>query len=371
MTTNVTTPLSNSEVNTLRARAPGKIILSGEHAVVYGSNAIAVAVQEYTTVQFSPVTQSKVINTLFSGISTGMNYPLNAVSKLKHRLDERFESFTKGDIPVQHILSHPNDLAMYALSTLMHQLPSRKSLSSFLPSSGMLRSESTIPTGSGMGSSASAIAATLVLYEDILDKHLNADQRFDLVRFCERLQHGKGSAIDAATVTYGGANRVRNHEPERIQVHLDKHWYWLHTGTPSSSTGECVQFVRKYYGKDQARWDAFNSVTHNIEHILAQADITASAQNALLDAIKANHALLKDIDIVPNSVSKLIEDIEHLGGAGKISGAGSISGSCSGLVLMYLPADDVPSIINTLNKNNLIKTWGVIHQDLTGATRIR
>lgn len=351
----------------MRARAPGKMILSGEHAVAYGADALAVAVQQYTTVEFTPVSQSKAINTVFSGISTGARYPLSAISRLKHKFDRRYESFTNGEIPIQKILSDPNDLVMYAMSTMMHHLPSRKELSPLLPESGILRSESDIPTGAGMGSSASAIAATLVLYEDILEKPLTVQQRFDYVRFCERLQHGNGSAIDAACVTFGGANLLRERERYAATIDLDQHWYWLHTGTPTTSTGECVAFVRKHYGKDQARWDAFTDTTRALEQALQ------TSQNPS-EMIRDNHCQLQAINVVPAKVSALIDDIESLGGSAKISGAGAIAGDQGGLVLMYLPKPraDVEADIVTLNEKHryYIQDWGTLRISEHGAHRL-
>lgn len=363
MSTNVTTYVS--EQAALRARAPGKVILSGEHSVVYGADALAVAVQEYTTVKFSPVSQSKVINTIFSGISTGVTYPINVLSKLKHHLDARFEQYSQGKLPVQNILSHPNDLVMYTLMSLLHQLPSRKTLARFAPNSGILHSESTIPTGAGMGSSASAIAATLVLYEDLLEKPLSNKQRFEMVRFCERLQHGKGSAIDAAAVTYGGINRVREQQPEPVNISLNDNWYWLNTGTPSSSTGKCVQFVKNHYGTDTQRWDSFNTVTQTLEQALHQ-------NTCPIDSIKENNQLLKGIGVVPDNAANLITEIEKMGGAAKVSGAGAVEGDKSGLVLMYLPEINMRSIIEHLNTitHNYIQSWGKLAVDELGATRI-
>ncbi len=363
MSTSAITSVANPPL--LCARAPGKIILSGEHSVVYGGDALAVAVAEYTTVKFSPVSQSKVINTIFSGISSSVVYPINALSKLKHRLDERFERFTRGDLPVQKILGHPNDLAMYTLMSLLQQLPSRKTLQHFAPNSGVLRSDSTIPMGAGMGSSASAIAATLVLYESILDKPLSTEQRFEMVRFCERLQHGRGSAIDAATVTYGGFNRVSNNQPQRLDLALDEHWFWLHTGSPATSTGECVQHVRNHYGNDTARWRDFHQVTQALQQRLQQ-------QQSPVDEIKVNQRLLQDIDVVPEPAAALIDSIENHGGAGKISGAGAVAGDKAGLVLMYLPNGNHHAVIDALKAEhpNVIKAWGTIDVDERGAVSI-
>ncbi len=319
---------------------------------------------EYTTVNFSPVSQSKVINTLFSGISSGVVYPINALSKLKHRLDQRFERFTQGDLPVQNILNHPNDLVMYALMSLLHQLPSRKTLQHFAPHSGVLRSDSSIPLGAGMGSSASAIAATLVLYEDILDKPLSKAQRLDLVRFCERLQHGKGSAIDAATVTYGGINCIRGDQHHCIDdITLDNHWFWLHTGTPSTSTGECVHYVRRHHGHDSALWQDFSAVTQSLISDLRN-------QHNPADTLKANHQLLQSIGVVPITTSALIDRIESLGGAAKISGAGAVAGERAGLVLMYLPDGNADDIVRQLKQHGYIQAWGKVVIDQQGATRV-
>lgn len=363
MTTNVTTYVADT--TTYQARAPGKIILSGEHAVVYGADAIAAAVQQYTTVAFSPVSNSRTINTLFSGISSGVTYPINMLSKLKHRLDARFEQFTRGDLPVQNILSHPNDLVMYALMAFLQQLPSRELLKQLAPESGVLRSESTIPVGAGMGSSASAIAATLVLYEEILKKTLPTEKLFEMVRFCERLQHGFGSAIDAVTVTYGGINRISGEQHQRLDIALDDNWYWLHTGVPSTSTGECVQYVRRHYGHETTRWHDFSDVTHTLVATLKdKADPR--------EVLKANQQLLDAIGVVPERTQQLITAIENKGGAAKVSGAGAVAGDKAGLILLYLPSEDISADIETLNiaSHNSIQSWGKVRIDEQGAMRL-
>lgn len=363
MTTNVTTYAA--EATTYQARAPGKIILSGEHAVVYGADAIAAAVQQYTTVTFSPVSNSRAINTLFSGISTSVTYPINVLSNLKHRLDARFEQFTRGNLPVQNILNHPNDLLMYTLMAFLQQLPSRQLLKQLAPESGVLRSESTIPVGAGMGSSASAIAATLVLYEDILKKALPTEKLFEMVRFCERLQHGCGSAIDAITVTYGGINRISGEQHQHLAIALDDNWYWLHTGTPSTSTGECVQHVRRNYGYETSRWHDFSDVTKALV-----ADLTTQANP--IETLKANHRLLDAIDVVPERTQQLITAIEEKGGGAKVSGAGAVAGNKAGLVLMYLPSEDINADIEALNiaSHNGIQSWGKVRIDEQGAMRL-
>ncbi|MEO1798651.1 MAG: hypothetical protein AAFR53_16845, partial [Pseudomonadota bacterium] len=100
MSTNVTTKPSD----TRSARAPGKLILSGEHSVVYGAPALAVAVQHYTAVTFTPLHQTGGLFTAFESLSPSAFYPFDALKSFKEGLDRRFDEFMRGDMPVQKIL---------------------------------------------------------------------------------------------------------------------------------------------------------------------------------------------------------------------------------------------------------------------------
>ncbi|BBB30612.1 mevalonate kinase [Neptunomonas japonica] len=345
----------------MRACAPGKIILSGEHSVVYGAQAVAVAIQKHTTVSFKPLTESNTINTLFAGISSGVHYPLHALGSLKEKLDSRFESFAQGLLPIQNILTKPDDLLMYTLSSLVHHLPvpGRASTQSYLPLPGRLSSTTELPLGSGMGSSASAIAATLVLFERLLEKPLGIDQRFEMVRFCERLQHGRGSAIDAAAVTYGGMNHIHHGNVNRLDASLGDGWYWIFTGKPQVSTGECVQYVRSRFEDDNQLWNDFSQVTSTLIKHLAEPP-------RVIDCVKENHRLLCQIGVVPDSAKALVERIEASGGAAKISGAGAHKGVAGGLVLAFLPSQ----VVNTLMNDFPQYLWGNVEEDKLGARYI-
>ncbi len=282
-------------------------------------------------------------------------------------------------MPVQNILNHPNDLVMYTLMSFLHQLPSRKTLQQFAPHSGVLRSHSTIPMGAGMGSSASAIAATLALYEHIIEKPLSAHKRFEMVRFCERLQHGKGSAIDAATVTFGGGIHLHNGQPNSITIDLGNNnttinnkWFWLNTGTPQSSTGECVQYVRKHHAYDKVLWDTFNNVTNNIINQLSDCSRDNIDNSSIGDNIKENNQLLQHIGVVPHKASELVTLIEQCNGAGKICGAGSISGEKAGIVLAYLPQGNIEELLEIANAQlpQYIKSYNTLSIDTQGARMV-
>lgn len=333
----MTTSVATKPSDTKTARAPGKLILSGEHAVVYGTPALSVAVRSFTYVSFTPIHRSEGVRTAFENLSQGHFYPLDLLKGFKQGLDKRFDAFVRGELPVQKILHRPDDLAVYTMASLLQFLPTPGvSARHHLPVPGQLASRSELPLGAGMGSSSAVIAATIVLYEHLLGLNQTMTERFEKVRFAERLQHGKGSFIDAAAVTYGGINRVQEGAVEQISLDKDhtlvngSGWYWVLHGSPESSTGECVQAVRKAHGKDQALWDAFAAVTAAVE-----ADLRADADPRA--ALAENHRLLRKIGVVPGAAARFVEAVEASGGAAKISGAGTVRGDNAGVILVYQP----------------------------------
>ena len=367
MTTNVTTKPLSPEPKTPYGRAPGKLILSGEHAVVYGSPALVVAVDRHTDVWFTPMHKTGGLRTAFGALSQGQLYPLERLRSFKERLDRRFDQFMQGDLPVQNILKRPDDLVVYTLSSLVHYLPvPGVSQTHKLPVPGQLSSRSTLPLGAGMGSSASVIAATLTLYEHLLETPKSTEERFHQVRTCERLQHGKGSSVDAAAVVFGGLNRIVSGEASQLEMNKDNslvnndgnNWYWVLHGTPESSTGECVARVRKASGHDQALWDAFETCTDQF-----LSDLQNGHEPVLV--IRENQRLLERIGVVTASAQEFVKSVENVGGAAKISGAGAVRGEAGGIMLVYLPD---PDVLENLKKHYPDLCWEPLRISRHGAS---
>lgn len=299
--------------------APGKAIISGEHAVVQGAPALAVALEQRLRVRYLPDRLPR-----FSWIAPDHAHEmaLEKFSALRHRLDSAFEAYMKGERSIREILSRPAELVFYTIDMArilgdLKQIPT-----------GRVEISSDIPVGAGMGSSAALLAALLTLFS-------KADSQQELirqVRHCERLQHGKGSLIDAATVTLGGLVRVEGDEAKRLDYlpdQMNSDWYWIHTGTPVTSTGVCVDQVRRHFDGSDI-WSEFRDITQSIQASLEQ-------QESFDALIQANHRLLNRIGVVPARVAALIEQIEQRGGAAKISGAGAVSGDAAGLVIASMP----------------------------------
>ncbi|MBY4677283.1 mevalonate kinase family protein [Marinobacterium arenosum] len=305
----------------MAAIAPGKVILSGEHAVVYGAPAVAVACREHIQARFEPDAggQLRLHGDGFDG-----QIAVDRLPALAGELDHRYQRFEAGELAVSALLDRPEQLLFYVLACRHLALP------------GTLTTTSTLPTGAGMGSSAAAIAATLLVAEQFGALPLSQSDRFAMLRHCERLQHGRGSAIDAAAVTYGGLVRVQGDEVQQLKLPLGEGWYRVDSGRPSVSTGECVQAVRERFA-DSAIWSEFAELTDQLQQGLGDP-------HALLAAVRDNHRLLATIGVVPVPVQRFIAAAEQAGGAAKISGAGAHRGEHGGLVLLYWPDGDPASL---------------------------
>ena len=353
------------------AHSPGKLIVSGEHSVLYGAPALAMAVARYTEVWFKPVGLGEGLRTAFANLSDGVTYPLAFLQSFKSKLDRRFDQFARGELQVHKVLSHPDDLAVFTLATLLHEKPTEvETIPGFgamgqLPAPGELGSRSDLPIGAGMGSSAAVVAATTILFETLLQKPKTPEERYTRVRFCERLKHGKAGPIDASSVVYGGLLRVPGPGQMAEPLTLDDDhslfagagWYWVLHGSPFSVTGECVSAVAEAHGQDRPLWDAFADCTKAIEHALTtDADPRA--------VIKENQRLLERIGVVPDETQRLIAEVEALEGAAKICGAGAVRGDQGGAVLVYLPDAEAMSQLMARRAN---LNWGALQVAPAGA----
>jgi mevalonate kinase len=328
----------------MQGQAPGKIILSGEHSVVYGAPAIASAVALYSYIDYTPVKGSDLIAE-FMGIQVHSNHPIAKLSPLVSFLDRQFQKFVDGAIQVDKILSSPVQLVLYVLAS---QLPTQSLSAHF-------NGDSQLPIGAGMGSSASIIAAAVVLVESINKKPLSPIERYQLVKHCERLQHGKGSLIDAATVILGGVVQVKEQQVEKLALRLDEHWYWLFTGTPQCSTGECVSYVAKNHADDDLLWQSFEKCTKALIKQL-QAGLDPS------DLINENQRLLCHIGVVSQRTQEIVSELAKRGASAKVSGSGAFIGDSSGLLLVYAKDIDAEQLFAGFNMK-----WGKLEQDIQGA----
>jgi len=201
------------------ATAPGKVILFGEHAVVYGQPALAV-----------PVSQVQASARVRPG---GDGFWIEALD-----LDRRYRLKE----------ARPGD----PLARAAELLRERAGLAR-LPAA-RLSVSSTIPIASGLGSGAAIATAAARALAEFLGLALDAAQISALVFETEKLLHGTPSGIDNTVVAFGQpVYFVKGQPPEPFRVAQPFHLLIADTGRPSP-TKITVGEVRAGYERERERY---------------------------------------------------------------------------------------------------------------------
>lgn len=300
-------------------RFPAKIILSGEHAVVYGAPALVTAVDRYAVAQ----------GTLGSGHSLTVrvddgpvhSWALEEWAEMVSRLDAHYAAFLQGRRSVSDVLQNDAELLAYAAAL---------GAPDFIPMHLDLRYD--FPSGCGMGASAATALALVAEVSRLQQIERSEEELFEKAMAVERLQHGRPSGVDPYTCQHGGVLKFQQGRAQASSLQPVQLKLW-HSGRPESSTGECVEHVRRF-AEDTGLWRAFSEVTGEMEQALS-----ASSFALLREAIRRNHKLLVHIGVVPEGVQEQISAIEDQGGAAKICGAGTVAGAGAGMVWVLEPEE--------------------------------
>ncbi len=216
----------------MKVYAPGKLILSGEHAVVYGKPALAMAVNRYVKSSVSPQLLPLVSFDL-SDLAYEHGLTFTALNHLKSRVKQNYQRFISGDFKIRDVLQKPVELAQFAFSLFLETLNLK------LTQGMKIHVQSDIPIGCGMGSSAATVLSIVHAIAHHLQIELSAEKIFRLSLQAENMQHGYSSGLDLKVCLQGGCILVKDGETHSRAV-PNLPMYLVNTGTPKTTTGECV-----------------------------------------------------------------------------------------------------------------------------------
>jgi mevalonate kinase len=273
-----------------RASAPGKVILFGEHAVVYGRPALAV-----------PVTDVQAVAT----VGAGRAEP--GVTIHAHDVGLTIEvGHAEADEPLG--LTVRNTLSTLGLSLGEVRLA--------------VHIRSSIPVASGMGSGAAVATAIVRALAEHLGRPLDANTVSSLAYETERIYHGTPSGIDNTVVAFEQPVYFRRGDP--ITVLDVGHAFWLviaDSGVPSL-TRQTVADVR-------ARWECcpatYERLFDQIGRVVdaARAAIERGEVESLGPLMAENQELLHQLGVSSPRLETLIEAALTGGAWGaKLSGGG-------------------------------------------------
>ena len=302
------------------ASAPGKIILFGEHAVVYGKPAIAAPVTQ--------VTARAIVQPDPRGTPGSMHIQAPAVG---------LDAFL-ADLPGEHPLAAAVN---GVLSTLGVSRPLACSL----------RITSTIPVASGLGSGAAVSVALIRALSAFLGRPLSDEQVSALAFEVEKLHHGTPSGIDNSVITYARpVYFVRGQPIETLSVAQPFTIVIGDTGI-LSPTAIAVGDVRRLWQQDPAHYEALFDAAGKIAQQARQA-IESGHPETLGPLMDSNHALLQQMGVSSPELDHLVIVARQAGALGaKLSGAGR-----GGNMIVLIQPANATSVSEALSNAGAVRT---------------
>jgi mevalonate kinase len=331
--------------------APGKLIVMGEHAAVYGRPALIAAIDLRLTARLSPLPpeESGEVRLDLPGLGHSETTTWDALRAYSRAARERWSRYAEHPAPAAFQEVRGKDPA-HVVKIALGETAEDLLLGQAVLDGALLRIDSGLPVGSGFGSSAAAATAVVAALLAFAGVGSEADEPDPeriarLALEVERRQHGLPSGVDGATVLQGGVLWARRTasggiESERIAVRSDllRRLRVYDTGMPAEPTGAVVAAVRALREDDPGRHeltlDRMEAATRALRGELEDA---AAGPDRSLHLIREQEACLEDLGVVPGEVRSLVRRVEAEGGAAKISGAGSLSGPGAGSLLVYHP----------------------------------
>lgn len=287
------------------ASAPGKVILFGEHFVVYGSKAILCSIDKRIKVTSQLINEKKI--------------------RIKSVLGNE-EANVDG-----------NRLKMNELMKPFVYLAT-KTLKKFNKNCGIeIKIESEIPSGIGLGSSSASCVAAAASITGLFEK-LSTDNILKLAIEAERTIFKNTSGADCSVCTFGGlAEYDIKNGFEKINLGSDFDLV-IANSKQSHSTRDVVEKVKNFKENNK---ELFESLYKQESEIIRDA-LLSLGKNDLSKVgslMFKNHLLLEQIGVSTDKLDVLVNEAKKTSFGAKITGAGG--GGC---------------IIALVDKSNLTKT---------------
>ncbi|MDR3782681.1 MAG: mevalonate kinase [Candidatus Nitrosotalea sp.] len=297
------------------ASAPGKIILFGEHFVVYGIKAILCSIDKRITVT-SQFLDEKIIRVSSSlGESEMEINSLNNLEKVPQKFMKPF---------------------FYIAKKAVEENSTAKGIEIIL--------ESEIPAGVGLGSSSAACVAATASVNGLFNK-LSKDEVVKRAIQTERTIFEQSSGADSSVSTFGGLVSYDLKNGFKNILSRNDLSFIISNSAQIHNTQDVVRQVRNFKEKNEDMFRKFCEqeidIVNNATVALKENDL-----NELGSLMLKNQELLKQIGISTEKIDLLVKEAKRTSYGAKITGAGG--GGC------------IISLVDDSNRENTLDNLGKI-----------
>lgn len=265
--------------------APGKIILSGEYAVIFGFPGVAVPSSLKLTASYQASEKDLTIEWEEKNLDAAwITFVKKIVELLEKKLGKQF--------------------------------------------GGTLRIENELPLGKGMGSSTALVIAVTRAFGGAREIALEVENEVNPGH----------SGLDFAVIWENAPVLFqKGSTPMQLKLPEDllKGAFLLDTGTPNESTPELVGWMKEKYNDPQTK-GAIKTIDACTERLLTG--------ESLADVMRDHHRAQLQLGVVPEKTAALIAAIENEGGSAKVIGAGGRTGGGGMVLVLGIAENELTSL---------------------------
>jgi mevalonate kinase len=300
----------------IRVCAPTKVILFGEHYVVYGAPGIVVAIEPYNEIEFS-LEKSKTARLQYDSTLKNASFDTRKTAEqINHPIYAIYEHYNKQDTKIRELNISVRVKKAWELK--------------------------------GVGNSASLSACFSYALRKCIGLPCKTQDIFEDVDIGERVAHGSPSGIDAGAVCFGNAIEFRKNfrtKPsiKNIVFGIDDEYTFFLVDTYKkdkrrSNTKTMIETFAK--ANNISRLPNEMSLAQRLETYQQYLPIFEMAKSALKEgdikklanAMNKNHELLEKSNICSPSIQEVIYICKTNGAIGaKVSASGGVGGMVVGL----------------------------------------
>ena len=291
------------------AKAPGKIILFGEHFVVYQNRAILGAINKYATVTTEKTNTDNIL------ISSSLGQSSIQKDEDVSNVEKKFRPF------------------FYIAKQVIEKNNFEKGIT--------IKIESDIPIGAGLGSSSAccvAAAASILNLFNVTDEK----EVLELAINAEKTIFPNTSGADCTVSVSGGIIEYQK-EKGFSKIETENEFNFIIIDSEQvHSTDKVVERVRKFKENNS---DVFTELCSEEERLIAKA-LDSMKKNDLETIGKCmaqNQMFLEQIGVSNDELLSITKEIEKITFGAKITGAGD--GGC--IIALTQKDDDLSEYVNT------------------------